>query len=87
MTLERATTIGRDVAIWSAGIYGIVHQELTGRVHLELLVLYMAVLAIPGGIGLFQLVKAGTLPTPDSPSQSADSQSSGQQSWRQPGDE
>jgi hypothetical protein len=63
----------RDVLCLGLGIFGVAHQEITGRVNVDLLVLYAALLGTPGTIGLINLargkvsVSVTTEPSPTSP--------------------
>lgn len=80
MMLERLIVRSRDLAIWVLGVAGIVHQEVTGHVKPELLLVYISILTIPGGISLFTLRRSGGLDTPASPSPSVESPHSDQPS-------
>lgn len=48
-----------DIALLLVGIGGIIHQEWTGQVHPELLMVYTAILGIPGVAGAIQLLRSG----------------------------
>ncbi len=61
----------RDTALWILGVGGIIHQEWTGEVRVELLLVYTSILTIPGGFGLYTLIR-GASTTPVSPSQSVE---------------
>lgn len=52
--------IGRDVALTLIGLGGILHQELSGQVKPELLILYGTILGIPGITNLVGLARAST---------------------------
>ena len=78
MNANAIITVVRDVACLVVGIFGIVHQELTGHVSSALLAVYTTLLGIPGTIGLLQMLRGnhefpGTTTrssgSPESPSQ------------------
>jgi uncharacterized membrane protein YuzA (DUF378 family) len=54
-TIKIIGTILRDLGCWAVGIFGVLHQELTGKVNAELLLVYLALLGIPGAVALLQL--------------------------------
>jgi len=64
----------RDVGIWAAALFGIIFQQVTGKVNAELLGAYLAMLGIPAVIGVVHLVRGKAddpaTPTPPSPSPS-----------------
>jgi hypothetical protein len=47
----------RDVICLAAGIFGILFQQITGQVNIQLLLVYLALVGTPGTIGLVQLVR------------------------------
>lgn len=57
MNWSKAFAVIRDGLCLGLGIFGVAHQEITGRVNLDLLVLYAVLLGTPGTIGLIQLAK------------------------------
>lgn len=74
MKLQEAVTVVRDVGCLLVGLAGIVHQEATGSVRPELLLVYTTLLGVPGALGLLSL--RGRSSTSESPSQSPQSRSS-----------
>lgn len=62
--LKAAFTVLRDVILLGVGVLGILHQEFTGKVHPELLLVYSALFGVPGTIGLVQLLRG----KPETPS-------------------
>ncbi len=51
------TTIFRDLLPLIIGAFGIVHQELTQDVNVELLTVYMALLGVPTATNVIVLLK------------------------------
>jgi hypothetical protein len=47
--------IARDIGCLIIGLAGVAHQEITGKTNLELLIVYMTLLGVPGAISLLQL--------------------------------
>jgi hypothetical protein len=69
---ERFLAISRDTSCLVIGAYGIVHMEYTGKVNEALLVVFTAMLGVPGIAGLLSLRKqiggAGGTTVPPLPS-------------------
>lgn len=76
----QALTVVRDVMSLVVGFGGIIFQQATGQVNVALLMVYTAMLGLPGAIGLFQLARGSstTPPTPTSSSSPPASSSSPQ---------
>lgn len=74
MKAQAIVTVIRDVLCLAVGVFGILHQEITGSVQGELLLVYTALLGIPGAIGLLQLSR-GRQETEDTHEQSYTSRS------------
>lgn len=55
------------------GVFGVLHQEITGRVNLDLLAVYTVLLGLPGAVGVIHLVR-GSDEIPDTPGSSSASQ-------------
>lgn len=77
MKSQAVVAVARDLLCLAAGVFGIVHQELTGQIRPELLIVYTTLLGIPGAVGLIQLSRGKPEATPtttsSSPSPSASS--------------
>lgn len=76
MSWQATKTIVRDAGCLVMGFGGIAFQQITGDVNPYLLVAYMAMLGLPGGLALWQLRGAGKQATPPTPSPSSPSPSS-----------
>lgn len=79
MKLQALLTLARDVGLIVVGLGGIIYQQVTGQVNLELLLVYLTLLGIPGALGLLQLRGGGNgepPPTAGPPSDSPSSSSS-----------
>lgn len=59
MTLERWLVLARDTSMWVGGLVGIGYQQATGQVSGELLLVYLAMLGVPGVLGLVTLRPGG----------------------------
>jgi hypothetical protein len=59
VNLQAAATVVRDLVVTATGVFGVIHEELTGRANPYLLLLYAVVLQVPGAIGLFQAIVVG----------------------------
>lgn len=72
MTTQKAFSAVRDLLCLGLGIFGVAHQEITGHVSIDLLVLYAVLLGTPGTIGLLNLARGrvSVTLTPESPSPS-----------------
>jgi hypothetical protein len=72
MNWSKAFAVARDALCLGLGIFGVAHQEITGRVNVDLLVLYSVMLGTPGTIGLVNLlrgkVQVSVTTEPSSPS-------------------
>lgn len=75
MKARAIITIARDLGFLIFGFGGVVFQQLTGRVNVYLLMVYTAMLGLPGGLALLQLAR-GRPETPPTPSPSLESQRS-----------
>jgi hypothetical protein len=68
--VDRITRVGAALRILietlaaAGAIFGLLHQELTGRVEPELLPVYLVLLGIPTGTSAWRLFRPGTAPTP-----------------------
>lgn len=72
-------TAARDVGFIVVGLGGIIYQQITGLVNVELLLVYLALLGVPGALGLLQLRgngSSGPPPTVGPPSEYQRSSSS-----------
>lgn len=64
----------RDLTLLGVGSFGIVYQQLTGQIVLPLLILYTAMVGVPGAAGVMRLlarsvpIEPSSLPPPE-PSQ------------------
>lgn len=77
MKWQALKTIVRDIGCLLVGFGGIIFQQLTGQFNPWLLAAYMAMLGLPGAIGLVQLGRGTGKPaTPPTPSPSSPSPSS-----------
>jgi hypothetical protein len=47
----------RDALLLGVGIFVIMYQQLTGRTNLELLIVALVIMQIPGAIGLLYLLR------------------------------
>lgn len=57
MKRKTVTTLLRDVVSILIGTFGIIHQELTRQVSIELLVVYLILLGFPAAAGIFNLMR------------------------------
>lgn len=55
MKVQTAITVARDVGCLVVGLGGIIFQQVTGQVNIELLLVYTTFLGIPGALGLLSL--------------------------------
>jgi len=55
--MQKWSVILRDIAIWVTGIFGLLHQELTGQVNPWLLGTYTTILGVPGAASLVAVLK------------------------------
>jgi hypothetical protein len=60
--------VGRDTVLFVVGLAGIGYQQITGKVHWELLVVFGLMIGLPGISSLIQLVAGGSDITPSSSS-------------------
>ena len=81
MKIGAIVTVVRDLTCLAVGVFGVIHQELSGRVNPELLVVYTALLGLPGAISVLQLVR-GTPITTATQEQSSSSPAVSQQAER-----
>src|SRR5882757_1059834 len=65
-------TVIRDLGLIVVGLGGIVFQQISGRVNIELLMVYTTILGVPGAIGLLQLSR-GRSETPHTAGSSSQS--------------
>jgi hypothetical protein len=76
---EAARTVVRDVTFLVIGLGGIIFQQVTGRVNVELLLVYTGLLGVPAAVAVKKLYpgRTETPPTaePSSPSQPPSSSS------------
>jgi hypothetical protein len=71
----QAWTITKDVALFVAGLGGIVYQLLTGEVDIALLTVFTAMTGVPGLTNLVSLLRNGSgITSPPSTSQPAQSE-------------
>lgn len=82
--VELVTTVVRDVGSVALGLWGIYHQQRTGVVQWELLILYGTLLGVPGVAGVLSLIRNGGTGTASLPSASAPSSSSASSSPSSP---
>lgn len=79
MKIQNVLVVGRDAGMIVVGLGGIIFQQVTGRVNIELLLTYTALLGVPGAIQVLQRLFRGATPTTGSsppslpPSSSPDS--------------
>jgi hypothetical protein len=64
-----AFTIVRDALLLGLGIFVIMFQQITGRTNLDLLIVALIVMQIPGALGLIHLIRGkpeigGTVESP-----------------------
>lgn len=74
MKVQAIITVTRDVGCLVVGLGGIIFQQVTGQVNIELLLVYTTFLGIPGALGLLSL--RGKSATESSSSESQDSSQS-----------
>jgi hypothetical protein len=55
--IQAAVAVFRDLVLLGTGVFGILHQELTGHVNIELLGMYGLICSVPGINGLIQLLR------------------------------
>lgn len=67
MNRKTLTTLCRDVVSMGIGSFGIIHQELTRQVSIELLVVYLVLLGFPAAAGLMNLLLPGEDEIEESP--------------------
>jgi hypothetical protein len=73
--IKAAFTVTRDLVLLGLGVFGILHQELTGHVSPELLLVYSGLLGTPGAIGLVTLLRGkAEIPATASSSQASQAQ-------------
>lgn len=53
------------------GAFGVVHEELTGRASVPLLVVYASLLGVPGAAALLSLARTGSESSSPQPEESA----------------
>lgn len=56
MNRRRVATIRRDSVLFLAGLGGIAYQQVTGRVHVELLIVFGLMIGLPGIASLLSLL-------------------------------
>lgn len=78
MKWEAIRTVVRDVLFLAVGLGGIIWQQITGTVNVELLIVYTTLLGVPSVIALKKLYpgRPETPPTPEPSSSSPPSSSS-----------
>jgi len=54
--VRTATTVGKDIGLVGLGMWGIWHQEHTGKVELPLLIVYTVILGIPTATNVLGLL-------------------------------
>lgn len=69
MKRKTLTTVLRDLVSISLGSFGIIHQELTRNVSIELLVVYLILLGYPAAAGLFNIMRPGLYDTDEEESE------------------
>jgi len=74
--VQAAFAVLRDTMCWVAGLLGIAYQQVTGKVSVELLLTYMAIIGIPGAVGLVKLSRGREETRGTAESSSASQQSS-----------
>jgi hypothetical protein len=67
--IETVITVTRDVGCLVVGLGGIIFQQVTGHVNIELLIVYTTFLGVPGVFGLLSLRGKSTTSESSSPSQ------------------
>lgn len=77
MKIRAVFTVVRDTLLLGVGIFGILYQQITGRTNLELLIVYLVVMQIPGALGLLHL-RAGKPKTDGTAEPLSESQSESQ---------
>jgi hypothetical protein len=80
--IQALVAVIRDLVLLAVGVFGIIHQEITGHVNLDLLVLYGALIGTPGAVGAVQLLRGSETPartttssSPSAPSSSVEQSS------------
>lgn len=72
MKWEAIRTVIRDLMFLAVGLGGIIYQQVTGRVSVELLLVYTGLLGIPAAVAVKKLYPGRTetppTPEPSSPS-------------------
>lgn len=63
MKLQAVIAVTRDLILLGIGTFGILHQEITGHVNLDLLTLYGVLVGAPGVVALTQLSRGKPEPT------------------------
>lgn len=58
----------RDLSLLGVGIFGLLHQELTGQANPALLLVYTTILGIPGATNILAILRS-TTPTGDGESE------------------
>lgn len=79
MSAQKVWPVARDALCFVVGLGGIVYQQLSRNVSVDLLITYLTLITTPGGVALWQLRRAGrpeTPPTAEPPSPSPSSASS-----------
>lgn len=64
----------RDLLLLGLGVFGILHQELTGQPEPALLVVYTTLLGIPGAANVLSILKSTTVAGASSSSRPPESQ-------------
>lgn len=59
MTTSTWFAVLRDVTLLALGVFGILHQELTGQANPALLAVYTALLGIPGAANVIAIIRNG----------------------------
>lgn len=85
MKAQAIVTVLRDLGCIAVGVYGVLHQEVTGHVNGELLAVYTTLLGVPGAIGLAQLLLGRAVTGPGGTTESSSSSLSGSSSSQSPG--
>lgn len=64
MWLKTWMPVLRDLVMFVAGLAGVIHEELSGQTSIPLLVVYTAMLGIPGALGALWLSRTESGPSP-----------------------
>lgn len=83
MRTQQTIAVAKDIVLFLGGLTGIAYQQITGNVHALLLLVFTAMVGIPGLVALWSLKDGATITV----SRSSQSQESSQapesrKSWR-----